>query len=222
MASTVNHFPKFLVIGFIVIGLVMLSDISLSASAQNQTAGENMAGGNQNMTAQQQGTSIPNSMVAGNQSSGGAAPGYVQVRSSREVNASADQVLKYFMDIQDLPRFHPEFIKNVTILEQQANNITFRQEASFFGNNVSSINRLTKLPSNNAIIIETFDGNGKGSKFSLTWQETSPNNTHITLDGEFVFQSPPGRPLDDVIRQVAEKRLDEDVIHIEQLSSSAE
>lgn len=222
MASTVNHFPKFLVIGFIVIGLVMLSDISLSASAQNQTAGENMAGGNQNMTAQQQGTSIPNSMVAGNQSSGGAAPGYVQVRSSREVNASADQVLKYFMDIQDLPRFHPEFIKNVTILEQQANNITFRQEASFFGNNVSSINRLTKLPSNNAIVIETIDGNGKGSKFSLTWQETSPNNTHITLDGEFVFQSPPGRPLDDVIRMVAEKRLDEDVIHIEQLSSSAE
>lgn len=223
MASTVNHFPKFLVIGFIVIGLVMLSDISLSASAQNQTAGENMArGGNQNMTAQQQGTSIPNSMVAGNQSSGGAAPGYVQVRSSREVNASADQVLKYFMDIQNLPRFHPEFIKNVTILEQQANNITFRQEASFFGNNVSSINRLTKLPSNNAIIIETIDGNGKGSKFSLTWQETSPNNTHITLDGEFVFQSPPGRPLDDVIRMVAEKRLDEDVIHIEQLSSSGE
>jgi uncharacterized membrane protein len=222
VASTVNHFPKFLVIGFIVIGLVMLSDISLSASAQNQTAGEDMAGGNQNMTAQQQGTSIPNSMVAGNQSSGGAAPGYVQVRSSREVNASSDQVLEYFMDIQNLPRFHPEFIKNVTILEQQANNITFRQEASFFGNNVSSINRLTKLPSNNAIIIETIDGNGKGSKFSLTWQETSPNNTHITLDGEFVFQSPPGRPLDDVIRMVAEKRLDEDVIHIEQLSSSAE
>jgi hypothetical protein len=27
-------------------------------------------------------------------------------------------------------------------------------------------------------------------------------------------------PLDDVIRQVAEKRLDEDVIHIEQLSSA--
>jgi hypothetical protein len=31
----------------------------------------------------------------------------------------------------------------------------------------------------------------------------------------------PGRPLDDVIRSVAEKRLDEDVYHIEQLSSSA-
>jgi hypothetical protein len=61
---------------------------------------------------------------------------------------------------------------------------------------------------------------GKGSKFSLTWQETSSNNTRITLDGEFVFQSPPGRPLDDVIRMVAEKRLDEDVIHKEQLSSS--
>ena len=209
-----------------VIGLIMLSDISVSASAQNQTAGGNMAEGgnqNQNMTAQQEGTNVPNSMVTGNQSSAGGAvaPGYVQLTSTREVNASADQTLEYFMNIQDLPRFHPEFIKNVTILEQQANNITFRQEASFFGNNVSSINRLTKLPSNDTIIIETIDGSGKGSKFSLTWQETSPNNTHITLDGEFLFQSPPGMPLDDVIRQVAEKRLDEDVVHIEQLSSSA-
>ena len=53
------------------------------------------------------------------------------------------------------------------------------------------------------------------------WQETRPNNTRINLDGEFVFQSPPGRPLDDIIRNVAEKRLDEDVIHIERLSSYA-
>ena len=106
VASTMNHFLKSLVIGFvIIICLIMLSDISVSASAQNQTAGENMAGGNQNMTAQQEGTSVPNSMVVGNQSSGGAAPGYVQVRSSREVNASADQTLEYFMNIQDLPRF---------------------------------------------------------------------------------------------------------------------
>ncbi len=218
-----NHFSKFIVIGFMIIGLIILFDTTVSASAQNQTAGVNMArGGNQNMTAQEKGIGVPNSMVAGNQSSGGAAaPGYVQVRSSREVNASADQVLEYFMNIQDLPRFHPEFIKNVTILEQQANNITFKQEASFFGNNVSSINKLTKLPSNDTIIIETIDGSGKGSKFSLTWQETSPNRTRITLNGEFVFQSPPGRPLDDVIRMTAEKRLDEDVIHIEQLSSSS-
>jgi uncharacterized membrane protein len=219
-----NHFPKALLIGFMIIGLIMIFDISVSASAQNQTSGGNIAGGgnqNQNMTAQQNGTGVPNSMVAGNQSSGAAAPGYVQLTSTREVNASADQVLQYFMNIQDLPRFHPEFIKNVTILEQQANNITFRQEASFFGNNVSSVNRLTKLPSNDTIIIETIDGSGKGSKFSLTWQETSPNNTQITLDGEFLFQSPPGMPLDDVIRQVAEKRLDEDVIHIQQLSSAS-
>ena len=217
-----NHFPKALVIGFMIIGLIMISGVSFSASAQNQTAGENMTGrANQNMTAQV--TTVPNSMVAGNQSSAGGAgaPGYIQLTSTREVNASADQVLQYLMNIQDLPRFHPEFIKNVTILEQQANNITFRQEASFFGNNVSSINRLTKLPSNDTIIIETIDGSGKGSKFSLTWQETSPSNTLITLDGEFLFQSPPGMPLDDIIRQVAEKRLDEDVIHIQQLSSSS-
>lgn len=211
-----NHYSKSLSIWFTISTLITLSNVSGYVLAQSQTAGENMSGGNQNIIAQEKGTSALNSMVAENQSLD-----HVQVSSSREVNASADQTLEYFMNIQDLPRFHPEFIKNVTILEQQANNITFRQEASFFGNNVSSINKLTKLPSNNEIIIETINGSGKGSKFSLMWQETSQNNTRINLDGEFVFQSPPGRPLGDIIRNVAEKRLDEDVIHIEQLSSSA-
>src|SRR3712207_9338365 len=100
-----NYFLKSLVLGFMIIGLIILSDICVSASTQNQTAGENMAGGgNQNMTAH--GTSGQNSMVAKNQSSaaGAGAPGYVQVTSSRQVNASADQVLEYLMNIQDLPR----------------------------------------------------------------------------------------------------------------------
>jgi uncharacterized membrane protein len=222
-----NHYPKPVVIGFMIIGLIMLSDISISASTQNETEeDENVTDRNQKLmaqdegTPQDEGTSAQNSVIAGNESSGGATPGYVQVRSSREVNASADMTLEYFMNIQDLPRFHPEFIKNVTILEQEANNITFKQEASFFGNNVSSINKLIKLPSNNEVIIETINGSGKGSMFALRWQETSPGTTQITLDGEFLFQSPPGRPLNDIIRNVAEKRLDEDVIHIEQLSSS--
>jgi uncharacterized membrane protein len=179
-----------------------------------------MTAGGQGITVLEEETSGLNKTLAGNESAG-VAPGHVQVRSSREVNASADQTLEYFMNIQDLPRFHPEYIKNITIIEQQGDNITFEQEASFSGNNISSVNKLTKLSSDNAIIIETIDGSGKGSKFSLIWQETSPGNTRITLDGEFVFQSPPGRPLDDVIRSVAEKRLDEDVYHIEQLSSSA-
>ncbi len=89
-----NYFLKSLVLGFMIIGLIILSKMSVSASTQNQTACENMAGGgNQNMTAQQDGNSVPNSMVADNQSSGGVgAPGYIQITASREVNASADDV----------------------------------------------------------------------------------------------------------------------------------
>ena len=216
-----NDYLMSLVLGFMIIGFVTLYSLSVPTSTQNQSGGSNMTDRNQNMMAQEDKTNTPNGMVSQNESSTGTTPGYVHVRSSREVNATSDQVLGYFMNIQDLPRFHPEFIKNITILEQQGNNITFKQEASFSSNNISSINKLAKLPSNNEVIIETINGSGKGSNFSLAWQEISPGTTHITLDGEFVFQSPPGRPLDDIIRNVAEKRLDEDVIHIERLSLSA-
>jgi hypothetical protein len=47
----------------------------------------------------------------------------------------------------------------------------FEQTASFYRNEVRSVNKLTKLPSDNAIVIETVEGSGKGSKFSLIRQE---------------------------------------------------
>jgi hypothetical protein len=109
-----NDYLMSLVLGFMIIGFVTLYSLSAPTSAQNQPGGSNVTDRNQNMMAQEDKTNTPNGMVSQNESSAGTTPGYVHVRSSREVNATADQVLGYFMNIQDLPRFHPEFIKNIT------------------------------------------------------------------------------------------------------------
>jgi hypothetical protein len=92
-----KYCPTLLVLGFMIIGLIMLSDSNIFVSAQNQTAGQNMADGDQHTTAKEKRTTAQNGMVVVNGSSDIATPGYVHVRSSRDVNASTDQTLEYFL-----------------------------------------------------------------------------------------------------------------------------
>jgi hypothetical protein len=80
-----NHYPKSLFIWITISSLITLSNVSSSVLAQSRTAGDNMIGGNQNIAAQENGISAL--MVDENQSLD-----HIQVRSSREVNASADQL----------------------------------------------------------------------------------------------------------------------------------
>jgi hypothetical protein len=56
------------------------------------------------------------------------------------------------MNVEELPRLHPEYIKNVRVIDKKtvSNNdndfsIEFEQEGSFHGKKIKSMNRLTKL-----------------------------------------------------------------------------
>ncbi|HZA70537.1 MAG TPA: hypothetical protein VE548_12635, partial [Nitrososphaeraceae archaeon] len=95
----------------------------------------------------------------------------VRIDLTKEVKASVQHVLDYFMNVEELPRLHPEYIKNVRIVsreEGENNNIEFEQEGSFHGKKITSINRLTRLGTGNTIRIEIIDGNGKGSVTTIT------------------------------------------------------
>ena len=113
----------------------------------------------------------------------------LRIDLSKEVRSSLQDTLQYFMNVDDLPRFHPEYIQNVRIMQRQGSdnnkNIEFEQEASFHGKKIKSVNRLIRHE--NSIRIETLDGNGKGSRTSIRCQELSPENTRITLKAELHY-----------------------------------
>ena len=46
----------------------------------------------------------------------------VRIDLTREVRASVQRVLDYFMNVEALPRFHPEYIKNVRIVNREGEN----------------------------------------------------------------------------------------------------
>ena len=141
----------------------------------------------------------------------------VRIDLTREVRASVQRVLDYFMNVEALPRFHPEYIKNVRIVNREGenNSIEFEQEGSFHGKKITSINRLTRLGNDNTIRIEIIDGNGKGSVTTIKCQEVSPGNTQIRLEGELHYGILE-KLLSRSIHGITEKTLEEDIHNLEQ------
>jgi hypothetical protein len=138
----------------------------------------------------------------------------LRIDLSKEVRSSVQHTLQYFMNVEDLPRFHPEYIKNVRIMHRQGSdnnkNIEFEQEASIHGKKIKSVNRLIRYE--NSIIIETIDG--KGSRTNIRCQELTPENTRITLEGELHYGLLE-KLLSGSIHAVTQKMFKEDIRNIE-------
>jgi hypothetical protein len=144
----------------------------------------------------------------------------VRIDLTKEVKASVQRVLDYFTNIEELPRFHPEYIKHVRVLNREGghnnnnNSIEFEQEGSFHGKKITSINRLTRVGNENTIRIEIIDGNGKGSVTTIRCQEVSPDSSQIRLEGELHYGILE-KILSRSIHSITEKTLDEDIHNLE-------
>src|ERR687892_1624831 len=143
----------------------------------------------------------------------------VRIDLTKEVKASVQRVLDYFTNIEELPRFHPEYIKHVRVLNREGghnnnNSIEFEQEGSFHGKKITSINRLTRVGNENTIRIEIIDGNGKGSVTTIRCQEVSPDSSQIRLEGDLHYGILE-KILSRSIHSITEKTLEEDIHNLE-------
>ena len=144
----------------------------------------------------------------------------VRIDLTKEVKAYVQRVLDYFTNIEELPRFHPEYIKHVRVLNREGghnnnnNSIEFEQEGSFHGKKITSINRLTRVGNENTIRIEIIDGNGKGSVTTIRCQEVSPDSSQIRLEGELHYGILE-KILSRSIHSITEKTLEEDIHNLE-------
>src|ERR687891_412933 len=143
----------------------------------------------------------------------------VRIDLTKEVKASVQRVLDYFTNIEELPRFHPEYIKHVRVLNREGghnnnNSIEFEQEGSFHGKKITSINRLTRFGNENTIRIEIIDGNGKGSVTTIRCQEVSPDSSQIRLEGDLHYGILE-KILSRSIHSITEKTLEEDIHNLE-------
>lgn len=142
----------------------------------------------------------------------------VRIDLTKEVKAPVKRVLDYFTNVEELPRFHPEYIKHVRVLNREGghnnNSIEFEQEGSFHGKKITSINRLTRVGNENTIRIEIIDGNGKGSVTTIKCQEVSPDSSQIRLEGDLHYGILE-KILSRSIHSITEKTLEEDIHNLE-------
>jgi hypothetical protein len=102
---------------------------------------------------------------------------------SRQTKAPVPKVIDYFMHPENLPKLHPDFVKAVTIKSQEGDVITFEQQMELMRRKINSLNKLAVNRTENMIQINTLEGDGKGSKITMSFMG-SPTGTEIKYNAE--------------------------------------
>jgi len=108
---------------------------------------------------------------------------------SRQTKAPGPKVIEYFMHPENLPKLHPDFVKSVTIKNQEGDVITFEQQMEMMRRKINSLNKLTVNRVENRIDINTLEGDGKGSKITMSFSP-SQAGTQINYHAEMEMGAP--------------------------------
>jgi polyketide cyclase/dehydrase/lipid transport protein len=102
---------------------------------------------------------------------------------TKTTKAPISKALDYFMHPENLSKLHSDFVKQVTIKGTDGDTITFEQQMEMMRRKIVSQNKLTLWRQENKITVDTFDGDGKGSKVTMALREV-PGGTEINYTAE--------------------------------------
>ena len=94
------------------------------------------------------------------------------------------KAVEYFMHPENLSKLHSDFVKQVTIKGTEGDTITFEQQMEMMRRRIVSQNKLTFNRMENKIVVDTFDGDGKGSKVTMALKELPNGGTEINYLAE--------------------------------------
>jgi hypothetical protein len=103
---------------------------------------------------------------------------------TRQTKAPVTKAIDYFMHVENLPKVHPEFVKSVTVKSTEGDSVVFEQQMEMMRRRIVSQNKLTLDRMANKIVIDTFDGDGKGSKITMSMKPTQDGGTEVNYVAE--------------------------------------
>ncbi len=95
-----------------------------------------------------------------------------------QTKAPLAKALDYFMHPENLPKVHPEFVKEVKILSSEGDTFTIEQHAQIMGKKLRAVNKMTLNRASNTFDIQTLEGDGKGSTISIALKSI-PTGTEL-------------------------------------------
>jgi hypothetical protein len=135
----------------------------------------------------------------------------------RQTKAPVSKVLDYFAHPENLPKVHPDFVKNVTIKSSDQNTINFEQQIELMMRKIVLQNKMTINRSENKIVVDTLDGDGKGSKVTMALKDIPGSGTEIDYLAEMEL-GPLGFFAKGSAKNAMEKVANEDAKNLDSLS----
>jgi hypothetical protein len=103
---------------------------------------------------------------------------------TRQTKAPVPKVIEYFSHPENLSKVHPDFVKAITIKNATADNIDFEQQMELMRRKIVSTNKMTIDRAGNRVVVDTVEGDGKGSKVIMAMKELPTGGTEINYLAE--------------------------------------
>ncbi len=92
--------------------------------------------------------------------------------------APLSRVIEYYMNPESIARVHPKLVREVKILSNEGDMVTWEQRLSHMGMNLHSVVKSSLNKSTNVIETEVIGGTGKGTRMTRTMKEI-PTGTEV-------------------------------------------
>lgn len=103
-----------------------------------------------------------------------------------QTKAPISKAMEYYSHPENLPKVHPDFIKEVKIMSTEGNVTKLEQNMEMMGRKLRAVNTMTRNDVEHKFDVDTLEGDGKGSKIKIELKEI-PTGTEVHYWAEMEF-----------------------------------
>ncbi len=104
----------------------------------------------------------------------------------KQTKAPINKAIEYYSHPENLPKVHPDFVKEVKIISTEGDTTKLEQHMEMMGRKLRSVNTMKWNDSERKFEINTVEGDGKGSKITIALREI-PAGTEMHYWAEMEF-----------------------------------
>ena len=105
---------------------------------------------------------------------------------TKQTKAPIAKAMDYYFHPENLPKSHPNFVKEVKVISTDGDTIMLEQHMEMMGRKLHAKNKLTRDVPGQKFEVDTLEGDGKGSKIWISLKEI-PSGTEITTKAAMEF-----------------------------------
>lgn len=104
----------------------------------------------------------------------------------KQTKAPMSKAMDYYMHPENLPKVHPDFVKDVKVTSRQGDTVMLEQQMEMMGRTLKAVNKMTWNAAERKLEVDTLEGDGKGSKITIALKEI-PSGTEMHYWAEMEF-----------------------------------